>query len=406
MSNTNTSSNNQQFYEPLYPLENSELDILTIELVKLNAKARKEYILNVLKALKKEIKNNTMSLKSKINFSKEIADYRALLRAPADSFLMTDDVHYKRNVLGVRSYGSTHTNRSRKEMWKMVTKQGSLQELISLEGERLVNQLVDLFDINNKSKSSFRKYGKSALQNIYSHLQMNFSVGASFPPFHARFFADRYLPLSGECIVIDPCAGYGGRLLGILCVQRRDPVHYIGIDPEINNQEAYEQLKFMYDKYLSKEAKSKRTSKVIPLPFEKWIKSSEAKQYMGKTDLVITSPPYFDAELYNSENKEQSANKYKTYEQWKDKFYAKLIQGAFQLLKPKGVFVLNVANVASAKSLERDARSIAKAIGFNFISYYKLALPQAPGTKNKSAHLVKVNGSSFKFEPCFCFSKP
>ena len=126
----------------------------------------------------------------------------------------------------------------------------------------------------------------------------------------------------------------------------------------------------------------------------------------GKVDLVMTSPPYANCERYNTENPNQSANRYKTYEQWREKFYRKLVQGAYDLLKPNGVFVLNIANVASAKRLEKDARILAREAGFENAGFYKLAMSVTPGTRGNERHSVKVDGVTFKHEPCFIFRRP
>ena len=386
-----------------YPLQGTRFDVPTDEILELDDLDRHDYIIEVLKALAKSIESDEMALKNRINFKKEIQDYRTLLRRPADSYLLTDDKTFTQNLLASKSPGSTHTTRSRHNMWKMVTKQGSLEEIIRNQEESLVRRIEKLFDSKIEGKAQFRKDG--ALDTIYSHLQMNFSVGAAFPPFHAKFFADKFLPTTGECLVVDPCAGWGGRLLGTLCVKRKDKVTYVGIDPETRNQEAYETLQGLYNKYLKKESKSERSSQIYYEKFEDWIDTDDAAQYFGKTDLVITSPPYFNAELYNSENENQSANSFKTYPEWREKFYRKLVQGAFDLLKPGGTFVLNIANVSSAEYLEKDARVLAKEVGFKGAGFFKLAMSVMTGTSGSVRHSVVVEGAKFKIEPCFVFEK-
>lgn len=389
-----------------YPLQGTRLDVLIDEVLELDATDRHDYIIDILKAITKSIQSDEMALKKRVTFKKEIQDYRTLLRRPADSYLLTDDTHYKRNVLAAKSPGGTHTTRSRHNMWKMVTRQGSLEKLISNQDKKIVTQITKLFDPNNEGKAQFRQEGGMALQELYSYLQMNYSVGAAFPPFHAKFFADRYLPHEGDCIVVDPCAGWGGRLLGTICVERKDKVTYVGIDPEVRNRDAYETIQGYYYKYLKQELKAERSSEIFYLPFEKWIKSKQANALFGEADLVITSPPYFIAEIYNDKNDNQSAKKYKQYEKWRDGFYKPLVQGAFDLLKPGGTFVLNIANVEKAPTLEEDARALSKEVGFRYKEFFKLAMRPTPGAKAGSKHQVLLNGTLYKFEPCFVFKKP
>jgi len=389
-----------------YPLQGTQLDWLIDDVLELDESQRHVYIIDVLKALAKVIKSDAMSLKNRISFKNEIQDYRTLLRRPSESYLLADDTNFKRNVLAAKSPGGTHTTRSRHNMWQMVTAQGSLKDLINERHESLVKRISKLFDPTNLGKAQFRKEGRNALQVLYSYLQMNYSVGAAFPPFHAKFFADRYLPHEGDCIVVDPCAGWGGRLLGTICVERKDKITYVGIDPEKRNKEAYETIQGYYYKYLKQELKAERASSIFYRPFERWIKTKSAVSLHGKADLVITSPPYFNAEIYNADNTKQSANSFKTYAEWREGFYTPLVQGAFDLLKPGGIFVLNIANTQSAKDLEKDARSLAKSIGFINFEYFKLAMRPTPGVKAGSKHQVLVDGTLYKFEPCFVFKKP
>ena len=58
-------------------------------------------------------------------------------------------------------------------------------------------------------------------------------------------------------------------------------------------------------------------------------------------DFAFTSPPYFDTEIYSDE-KTQAFNRYKTIEEFNQKFLTELIIKTMKALKPKGKFVLNI----------------------------------------------------------------
>jgi hypothetical protein len=388
-----------------YPLQNSPLDYPMSEVLAFDAHERIRYIRRLLKRFSVVIERNEMSLKNKVPFQKEMRDLRRLVRYPRDKYLFLDDLTYKRNVLGRGSPGGTHTLWSRKLMWQMATKQGDLPKMIQTCDASLVRKLDRFLDGSNRAKDAFRNKKKTAIQNVLTYLQVETGVGTAFPPFHARFFSETYLPEEGDCLVVDPCAGWGGRLLGTLCAARQGLIKYVGVDPEKRNQEAYENLYGRVRKYLRTEIKGDREMEIFYRPFENWVVSKSAKKLYGTADLVITSPPYFSAEVYNTENAKQSANRYKTYEEWREKFYRVLVRGAYDLLKPNGVFVLNIANVASSNSLERDARALARDVGFKNAGFYKLAMSIVPGTRTGIRHRVVVDGSEFKHEPCFVFRK-
>lgn len=394
-------------FSPDYTLQGTELDLPMEVVLGFAPKRRRQYIDDLLNALAKKIRTNKLSLRQNVSFKSEMRDLRKLLYAPADQYLFVDDKNKRRNVLGKGSPGSTHTYWSQSQMWKMKTKAGDLAWQIKTKAPSLVTKLNKLFDPNNSTKESFRK-NQNALRAALSFMQFDIGSGTAFPPFHAKFFADKFLPKESKGIIVDPCAGWGGRLLGSLLVNRRHHVHYFGVDPEIRNKDAYEGLKRRVNVWLKKELPGQRDATVFYEPFEDWISTKKAKSLRSKVDLVITSPPYFVAEQYNTKNERQSANRYPEYEAWREQFYRKLLQGAFELLKPNGRFVLNIADVSEAPRLEKDARKLAAETGFVSDGFYKLAMSISPAQRKAGTarHVVSVNGAPFKHEPVFVFRKP
>jgi tRNA1(Val) A37 N6-methylase TrmN6 len=384
-------------------LQGTKLDLSMEDVFGLSSKQRRQYIINVLEALAKTIRSNKLALKLNVPFKKEMRDLRRLVYAAADQYLYVDEKTKTRNVLGTNTPGSTHTYWSRTQMWKMKTKAGDLSVEIKTKSPALIRKLIKLLDPNNLGKAGFRK--ENALRTILSFMQVDKHSGTAFPPLHAKFFADKFLPKNKPGIVVDPCAGWGGRLLGSLLVNRKNKVHYYGIDPEFRNEEAYEGLKRRVNVWLKKELTGPRDATLFYKPFEDWIKTKAAKSLFRKVDLVITSPPYFAAENYNPSNQRQSANRYPEYMRWRENFYRVLMEGAYTLLKPNGHFVLNIANVPGANRLERDARTLATESGFVGAGFFKLAMPISPEAKT-ARHVVIVNGTKFKYEPVFVFRKP
>ena len=402
------SGKSQKVFVPDYPLQGTTLDVPLSAVFHLSATKRRAYIDELIKSFRKQVKSDQMALKRRTTFAAEMKDLRRLFYAPADEYLFTDERNGKRWVLGKGSPGATHVYWSRNNIWKMKTKGGSLYEEILGGSSSLKRLLERLFDPSIKNMEKFRDPAKSTVLNALQYLQMHKRSGCAFPPFHAKFFADRYLPQDADGIVVDPCAGWGGRLIGTLLVNRPHNVRYIGIDPEERNREAYEGLTRRATVWLKKEISGTRDNTIYYQPFEDWIVTPAARKLLGKVDLVITSPPYFGAENYNPDNPNQSANRYEEYRIWREGFYRSLMRGAFRLLKPGGHFVLNIADVAEAPRLERDARELAREEGFVSDGFFKLAMSLYPGIikSGRKRHLVQVNGKVFKSEPVFVFRKP
>jgi hypothetical protein len=391
---------------PDYVLQGTGFDVPLEHVFGFTSKERARYITKLLNALAKAIRNKTFSLKMNVPFKREMRDLRRLLYAAADQYLFVDEKTKKRNVLGKGSPGSTHVQWSRTQIWRTKTKSGDLSSQIKAKAPILVKQLDKLFDPKNDSMALFRE--SNALRSALRLMEVNKHSGTAFPPFHAKFFADKYLPKNSEGIIVDPCAGWGGRLIGSLLVNRTYPVRYYGIDPAIENKEAYDGLKRRVNIWLKKELTGPRDAIISYKPFEDWIASKAAKSLMRKVDLVITSPPYCSAEDYNPKDPHQSTNRYPQYLKWREGFYRVLMQGAYDLLKPMGVFVLNIADVSEAPYLERDARKLAAETGFVGAGFYKFAMTLSPTAlkARRVKRAVTVNGTRFRYEPVFVFRKP
>lgn len=166
----------------------------------------------------------------------------------------------------------------------------------------------------------------------------------NFRPAVAKAVIEKY---GGEGSVLDPCAGWGGRLLGFYCSNRGR--RYVGIDA---NPETVKGLRHMRC-VLGRDVPDKAVE-LEYAAFEDW----EATEQF---DLVFTSPPYFKKEWYCGDDK-QSDVRYPEYTAWKDSFLRPLIEKSAARLKPGGFFVLNIDNVklgAQEYPVGDDAASIA-----------------------------------------------
>ena len=131
--------------------------------------------------------------------------------------------------------------------------------------------------------------------------------------------------------VFDPCAGWGGRMIGAVA----NKCKYYAFEP---NTKTYENLERV----------------IAFLGIEKYthiINDSALNFYkydIPKTEICLTSPPYFDLEIYSDEET-QSINKVATYESWVKVFLNPLIEICINNLEHNGRSCWNVANIGKYK---------------------------------------------------------
>ena len=149
--------------------------------------------------------------------------------------------------------------------------------------------------------------------------------------------------------VLDPCHGWGGRLVGALLA---DVESYTGVDPSDEASAGVHKIAEAYHEY------SPDTEvKLLKMPFE------DTALEAGAYDIAITSPPYFDVELYHGE--QQSYVRYPKYDLWRDGFYRQLIAKVYDYLRDGGTFVLQVGS--QSYPLLEDGKKIAAEVGFRLI---------------------------------------
>ena len=431
--------------DDFYPLKGSPFDVSSQQAYALSPDARVQFVAGLLRALRQEDQRGRLRLKKTPKFRDEMRELRRLVRWRTDTHLALDERQWKRNVLSRPSPAhSIHTTHAATAMVRMGTSFGhvptKLKQAVAwldandttaqpltearFQQHRKKKQVPELFtriyrllDVDDATKAAYRNYTNEVLREIYGHLLQHYNLRSAFPPYHARFLVDYYAPKTGPVTVLDPCAGWGGRLLGTLAIPRTDKVRYVGTDPNRDVQSAYERLTYRITHYLRNEkALGNREASVAPLPFEDWLKTKAAAALRGKVDVAITSPPYgIGTEIYQLEEdtpkqqKTQSANRYTTYEAWIDGFLRPMCNGVAAMLKPGGVFILNIANVREkAPRLEDHANALLKDTGLvREKDLWKLAMARAVGTQAKDPkHTVIVDGVAYRYEPCFVWRKP
>ncbi len=133
--------------------------------------------------------------------------------------------------------------------------------------------------------------------------------------------------------VVDPCIGWGGRMLGTLAAG----AEYVGCEPDPKTAAGLRGI--LAD--LPEDVRGR--AKVLEGCAEVELAALEEGQY----DLLLTSPPYYNLEVYTGG--EQSIATWSSWETWSEKWLKPLILLGLRLLRKGGVSCWSVKNFKSDK---------------------------------------------------------
>ena len=162
--------------------------------------------------------------------------------------------------------------------------------------------------------------------------------------------------------VLDPCAGWGGRMLGAIAAGAA----YVGCDPDPRTAAGLRNI--LAD--LSIPATFATRATVIEKPCEKAL--VENLHTMELFDMILTSPPYFNLELYTAG--EQSTVMHPTWDSWVAGWLKPVILGCLARLKEGGVSCWSVKDFRTDKAygLVAAVTAIHKEAGFTLIKTIKM----------------------------------
>jgi DNA methylase len=152
--------------------------------------------------------------------------------------------------------------------------------------------------------------------------------------------------------VLDPCGGWGDRLLGGMADRRITHLAY-----NDTNKEMLPDIIRMFNTLANIVDIAPKFLFTTSYPAEELdpLKLTDTyDRFDGQFDLVFTSPPYFEGEIYEGEaNADKNLRKkikitewVKSYYQWRKKFLYKVIQSSHLVLKPGGYLAINIDDVA------------------------------------------------------------
>lgn len=251
----------------------------------------------------------------------------------------------------------------------------------------------------------------------------------NFPPLTARYLYERYtehIKDQDEINIYDPSMGWGGRILGAMAVKDDRNIRYIGTDPNTDHNLPDGTTKYsnLADFYNASKQNSlfphQHKYDIFQLGSEVIGDDPDFQKYRGKLDMVFTSPPYFVKEIY-SDDPEQSAHKFNTYDAWRDGFLRPTLETAVEFLRSDRYLLWNIANCPFAEGilpLEDDSRAILDELGMEYVETLKMSLSTMPGADRVDkdgnpltesfVRIETLGGREMyrKCEPIFVYKKP
>lgn len=201
---------------------------------------------------------------------------------------------------------------------------------------------------NNMTQNEKIKFKKLT---PYQQHELVYATGREANTFNLAlgYWIYTYLGSQGSNIY-DPSSGWGDRALSAVVSGSNS---YCGFDPNPRLHLAYQRLsKSLLNIYQNK-IKTKNIHKngmLATLPNINFCQYHPIKE-SNNMDIVLTSPPFFDLEVYVSDNQsgkeQQSIQNINTYKQWLNKFLIPYYQNAWNKLRDGGWFVAYVENAKS-----------------------------------------------------------
>lgn len=281
----------------------------------------------------------------------------------------------QQNMLGLNLVNSFHPH-----MWSVPCRDQRTPWEVFFDKKLLKKAILKRIKLSDTALKDF---------NLRKSLKVFSGVQAvsNFRPTVAKFIYDRY----ADGYVLDPCAGYSGRLLGAWTSQK--VTHYSGVDPCTETLEnGWKAVRCLQEDTLTLKKTTFWENLYHSPGAYLWKQPFEDFYTPQKFSLVFTSPPYYDTEKY-SEESTQSYLRYPMPAQWRQGFLKPLIEKAHDMLYSKRFLVLNVA-----ETMQDDVITLASPLFGEPVTVWhmRLSLILGNGRKKQESH---------KYEPILVFQK-
>jgi hypothetical protein len=139
---------------------------------------------------------------------------------------------------------------------------------------------------------------------------------------------------------LDMSAGWGDRLMAAAALGMR----YVGFDPNRDLCAGHAAI-------VNTLGDAKR-QQVVPLPFECRAAIQHLDELDETFDVAFTSPPYFDLEIYNTDDPFQSVRRHPSPNKWLGSFLCYAMELAWRRVKVGGVLAVNIDSTPDVPSAD------------------------------------------------------
>jgi len=262
---------------------------------------------------------------------------------------------------------------------------------------------VEAWSLANDPKSNERKKIEGCINRLSKSQPLNHRiVKAATRLSGACYNAAQFKPavalgvfkLLGAKKILDPCAGWGDRLVAACALN----LQYVGYDPNSN-------LESCYDEIIHRFASNQQRVNIEC--FE------DSTSLTNDFDLVFTSPPYFDTERYaigSLAEENQSWYRYDDLGAWLDFFMRPLIEKSYSSLKKGGYLALNIKDsvrrIKGSKTKKRlpiceNIFAFAAEAGFTYEGVIGMKMKSKPGNQDGK----RPSGGVLLCEPIWVWKK-
>ena len=170
--------------------------------------------------------------------------------------------------------------------------------------------------------------GRTAAGNVFECFRINLGSIVMFKSTTAKYLYKKYNAKS----VLDPTAGWGGRMLGAWALG----IDYTGIDTNTNMKPAYDKMTeylSSYNQFNNPLFEQEQTSRLDML----WSSALDVDFSKIDYDFVLTSPPYVNLEIY------EHMDKWSSDEAFYKEFFIPLWQKSVDNIKKGGHVCFNIS---------------------------------------------------------------